>query len=48
MDWIARQQRFERYRQALKAPTAITCGNEKDGIQRAKQLVGGYDIELWD
>jgi hypothetical protein len=35
-------------RVAAAPSVAITCENEQDGIQKAKQLVGGYDIELWD
>ena len=35
-------------RVAAARSVAIACDNEQDGIQKAKQLVGGYDIELWD
>jgi hypothetical protein len=27
---------------------AITCEDEQDGIRQAQQLVGSYDLELWD
>ena len=33
---------------AAAPSVAITCENEQDGIQKAQQLVDGYDIELWD
>jgi hypothetical protein len=33
---------------AAAPSVAINCENEQDGIQKAQQLVDGYDIELWD
>ena len=33
---------------AASPSVVITCENEQDGIQKAQQLVDGYDLELWD
>ena len=27
---------------------AVVCVSDQDGIQKARKLVDGYDIELWD
>ena len=34
-------------RQVTVAPSVV-CENDQDGLQQARQLVGEYEIELWD
>jgi hypothetical protein len=31
-----------------RPPSIIDCNNDHDALERVKQLIDGYDIELWD
>ena len=31
-----------------RRPSIVTCANDQEAIERAKSLMDGHDIELWD